>query len=57
MVAVARDRFQIQQNVVKNVKDWVKFIKAKRSVQVQDANIVLHASRVIQRVGNETGNT
>ncbi len=58
MVVGARDKSQIQQNVVKNVTGWDRFIKtAKRSVPVQGANIVLHASRVIQRVGNETGNT
>jgi hypothetical protein len=58
MVAVARDRFQIQQNAVKNVRGWVRFIKAaKRFVHMQGAIIVLHASHVKQRVGNKFGNT
>lgn len=56
MAVAARDRFQIQQNVVKNVKDWDKFIKTvKRSVHMQGANIVLRASHVKQRVGNNAG--
>jgi hypothetical protein len=54
MVVGARDKSQIQQNVVKNVRAWDKFIKtAKRSVPVQGANIVLRANLVKQRVGSE----
>ena len=56
MVVVARDRFQIQQNVVKIVRGWDRFIKTvKRSVPVQGANIVLRANLVKQRVGSEAG--
>ncbi len=56
MVVGARDKFPIHQNVVKNVRDWDKFIKTvKRSVPVQGANIVLRANLVKQRVGNEAG--
>jgi hypothetical protein len=56
MVVVARDRFPIRQNVVKIVRGWDKFIKTvKRSVPVQDANIVLRANLVRPRVGSEAG--
>jgi hypothetical protein len=54
MAVAARDRFQIQQNVVKIVRGWGRFIKtAKWSVPVQGANIVLRANLVKQRVGSE----
>ena len=54
MVVGARDKFPIQQNVVKNVRDWDKFIKiVKRSVPVQGANIVLRVNLVKQRAGSE----
>ncbi len=54
MVVGARDKFPIHQNVVKNVRDWDKFIKTvKRSVSVQGAIIVLRADPVKQRVGFE----
>ena len=54
MVAVARGRFQILQNVVKAVRDWGRFIKTvKKSVSVQGAIIVLRASPAKQRVGCE----
>jgi hypothetical protein len=54
MVVGARDKFPIQQSVVKNVRDWGKFIKTvKRSVPVQGANIVLRANLVKQRAGSE----
>ncbi len=54
MVVVARDRFQIRQNVVKAVKAWDRFIKTvKRPVSMQDAVIVLRASPAKQRVGCE----
>ena len=56
MVVGARDKFPIHQNVVKNVRDWDKFIKTvKRSVPVQGANIVLRANLVKRRVGGEVG--
>ncbi len=56
MVVGDRDKSQIQQNVVKNVRGWDKFIKTvKRSVPVQGANIVLRANLVKQRVGSEAG--
>ena len=54
MVVGVRDKFPIHQNVVKNVRDWDKFIKTvKRSVPVQGANIVLRANLVKQRAGSE----
>jgi hypothetical protein len=54
MVVAAQVKSQIQQNVVKNVTGWDRFIKTvKRSVQVQGANIVLRADRVKRRVGSE----
>ena len=54
MVVAAQVKSQIQQNVVKNVTGWDRFRKtAKRSVQVQGANIVLRADRVKRRVGSE----
>ena len=54
MVAVALDRFQIPQSVVKRVRDWGRSIKAvKRSVSVQGAIIALRASPAKQRVGCE----
>jgi hypothetical protein len=56
MVVVARDRFQIQQNVVKNVRVWGRFIKTvKRPVSVQGAIIALRANLVKQGVGSEAG--
>jgi len=52
MVVEALDRFQIQQNVVKAVRGWGRFIKAvRRSVSVRGAIIVLRASPAKQRVG------
>ncbi len=54
MVAVARDRSRILQNVVTRVRDWGRFIKiVKRSVSMQDAAIALRANRAKQRVGCE----
>ncbi len=54
MVAVARDRSRILQNVVKRVRDWGRFTKTvKRSVPMQDAAIVPRASPAKQRVGCE----
>jgi hypothetical protein len=56
MVVVARDRFQIQQNVVKAVMVWGRFIKiVKRPVSVQGAVIVPRADPVKRRVGVDTG--
>ena len=56
MVVGVRDKSQIQQNVVKSVRGWDKFIKTvKRSVPVQGANIVLRANLVKQRVASEAG--
>ncbi len=56
MAVVARDRFQIQQSVVKRVRGWGRSIKTvKRLELVQDAVIVLRANLVKQRVGGETG--
>ncbi len=54
MVVVARDRFQIRQNVVERVRDWGRFIKTvKRSVSMQGAVIVPRASPAKRRVGYE----
>ena len=54
MVVEALDRFQIQQNVVKAVRGWGRFIKTvKRSVSVRGAIIVLRASPAKQKVGLE----
>ena len=52
MVVEALDRFQIQQNVVKAVRGWGRFIKTvKGSVSVRGAIIVLRASPAKQKVG------
>ena len=52
MVVEALDRFQIQQNVVKAVRGWGRFIKTvKRSVSVRGVIIALRASPAKQRVG------
>ncbi len=54
MVAVARGKFRIPQNVVERVKDWGRFTKtAKKSVSMQDATIVTRANPAKQRVGCE----
>ena len=54
MVVGVLDKFPIRQNVVKIVRGWGKSIKTvKRSVPVQDVNIVLRANLVKQRVGSE----
>ena len=54
MVVAARDRFQIQQNVVKSVRDWDRFIRTViKSVSVQGAVIALRASPAKQRAGDE----
>ncbi len=54
MVVVARDRFQIRQNVVERVRDWDRFIKTvKRPVSMQGAVIVPRASPAKRRVGYE----
>ena len=54
MAVVARDRFQIQQSVVKRVRGWGRSIKTvKRSVSVRGAILVLRASPAKQRVGCE----
>ena len=56
MVVTVQAKSQIQQNVVKDVKGWDKFIKTvKKSVYMLGANIVLHANLVTQRVGSEAG--
>jgi hypothetical protein len=56
MVVAAQAKSQIQQNVVRNVRGWGRFIKTvKRYVSVQDANIALRASLAKQRVGGEAG--
>jgi hypothetical protein len=54
MVVAAQVKSQIQQNVVKNVTGWDRFIKTvKRFVLVQGTIIVLRADPVKQRVGFE----
>jgi hypothetical protein len=54
MVVEAQAKFPIQQNVVKNVRDWDRFIKTvKRSVSVQGVIIVHRANLAKRRVGGE----
>jgi hypothetical protein len=56
MAVMDRDKSLITQNVVKNVRDWDRFIqKVRRYVQVLDVNTVLHVRNAKQWAGNEPG--